>query len=773
MKFRLLLIIGCLLWTHQISAQSDVDVTKLTADTQTFIFSDNKSTVKNYIYAELEGKTACCGSDRIYLEVRIDPTGWVVQAKTLTGKNECFKKSAMDIVKNIKWNAKDFKAPKSVYFEIKPEMDCEGRDNSYQQIQIFHNEKLDANGVPLTYASSTGVSASKASGGTVTPTGVPARPTEEEMATTVEETEEDIAASDEVQTPPVVETEEADEVEPEAQPEETVAATPQSSPSQPIASSAQPATTTPAAADEELERVKRMAELERKKYEEEVARLKAEKEAAEAEKEAQASRLDEERRRRQQAEKERNNIAAKNKQYERNQIASRNDSRSNSSRGQDDGYRNESSSRSSYDYRSGNSGRDRDRYNSGDGDAPQRQLSASERARDEKRRMEEQMNRLASDIRQQESENRRITQDAERRKRELAKLQEDILRKDEEIRKQQEQEELQRIEKERRDAEERKRQQEREVQRQMDELKRKQAEVDRMIADLQRVENELKQKEDAKVQKEQEITLEQTKRQQMLEAQIDQLKMTAGTSAPVNSGTSPSAVSSLMVSDSGGNNQAVMVLAQQIDLLRQEILRLQMSVGQGGGTPRGGTTVRTPVTRTSKAPASSTQQAASNSAWKKIEMFPEDRTAYQGVPVKATGNIKVGDRGPDASHADTHKNLPGPDMKEPVYKGGDKATMKRFIAEELRKGGVCGLAQSVFELTVSPTGTVTSYRVFTSNNVQVATLLPGILTRLEFQPTGTQISSISYVEFKAEIVCEGNETRINIREVEDILNAQP
>jgi len=130
-----------------VMGQSDMDITKLVADTKTFTFDDSQSTVKGYIYEELAQNTDCCGSDRIYLEVRIHPSGYVVEAKTLTGKNECFKKSSIDIVKNIKWDAENFKGTKPVYFEVRPDINCDGgKANAYQQLAVVNNELLDESG---------------------------------------------------------------------------------------------------------------------------------------------------------------------------------------------------------------------------------------------------------------------------------------------------------------------------------------------------------------------------------------------------------------------------------------------------------------------------------------------------------------------------------------------------------------------------------------------------------------------------------------------------
>ncbi|MFN0201702.1 MAG: hypothetical protein ACKVTZ_09290 [Bacteroidia bacterium] len=156
----------------------EVDVTKLTADTKTFIFSDGKHTVKNYIYERLQAQTNCCGQDRIYLEIKIDPSGYVLQVKALTGKNDCYKESVIDVVKNIKWDASDFSAPKSIYFEVKPEVGCDnGKENKYAKLATFNNPKLDPNGVPTTFASSTGVPSTQSQPATPPATTVVTPPT--------------------------------------------------------------------------------------------------------------------------------------------------------------------------------------------------------------------------------------------------------------------------------------------------------------------------------------------------------------------------------------------------------------------------------------------------------------------------------------------------------------------------------------------------------------------------------------------------------------------
>jgi hypothetical protein len=116
----------------------EVNLSTATADPNTFVFNDGRNTVQGVIYQLLEKKTKCCGNDAIYLEVKIDPSGQVIGAKALTGKNDCYKNSVVDIVKQIKWNNATIKAPKSIYFEVKPVLACAGKadDNQYVTVNV-------------------------------------------------------------------------------------------------------------------------------------------------------------------------------------------------------------------------------------------------------------------------------------------------------------------------------------------------------------------------------------------------------------------------------------------------------------------------------------------------------------------------------------------------------------------------------------------------------------------------------------------------------------
>jgi hypothetical protein len=118
----------------QVMAQ--VDIANARANPKTFIFDDEKHTVHGYIYKTLNDKSSCCGNDAIYLEVKFDQTGTVTSAKTLTGKNDCYKKSIVDIVHSVKWDATGVTGTKTIYFEVKPIIACSGSpgENTYKPI---------------------------------------------------------------------------------------------------------------------------------------------------------------------------------------------------------------------------------------------------------------------------------------------------------------------------------------------------------------------------------------------------------------------------------------------------------------------------------------------------------------------------------------------------------------------------------------------------------------------------------------------------------------
>ncbi len=763
MKLRRLLYGLCLLsitLPSGILAQSTVDVTALTADTKTFIFSDNKNTVKNYIYEELKAKTQCTGTDRIYLEVKIAPSGYVLDAKTLTGKNDCFKKSAIDIVKNIKWDAASFKGPKSVYFEIKPEVDGEGRDNTYAQLPLFNNGELDVNGVPIKYPGSTGVSATEAGGGA--PTGVPATPPE----TVADAGDQGDEGGDEG-------TEGGDEgtSDPVAGSDEPTETTTNDAPAQPVASS-QPTrseATSDTPANNELSAAEKMAKMRKDQQDAEIARLKkelADMKAAEEEKkeadrraaeEAERKRIADAQAKREEEQRERDRIAQeeaderrRQRQAERDRIARQNNDRDNGY-GNDNGYNNSSSGGYSDPYASNN--------NRPTDPPPQ---TAEDRARDAQRRLEQEQRDLEAKIRETESARARAIADEQRFKQDLLRKKEQFIDKQEEITQLMEKAEIDRLREEKQKADEIARQQQRILQDQMDNIRRLQAEADRKMQELQRLEADLAKRTQEEATRAQEIAQLQTVRSQQNDNEKARLRLEFGAATPSNLGGT-----------SGGNeidfagldpNDPNAILIAQIAQMRKDIQLIMLQINNSGavrstGNPPSNSNQRsTRPTRNANAPKS----AATDKSWQNTQIIPpgkEDDEVWRALR----------DKQEKKSQADKeHDNLAGPKVDQPSYQGGEQA-MKEFIATKLKEAGVCGLAQAAFEVTVDGEGAVRGARVLNANDANINMQLTSILPSLQFESLGNRIPSRAIYQFKAEIVCEGQERSIDLQSVDDLI----
>lgn len=762
MKSRMLffgLLLG--ICVPRIQAQ-DIDVTQLMADTKTFIFSNNKNTVKGYIYAELEEKTSCCGSDRIYLEVRIDPSGYVTQAKTLTGKNECFKQAAIDIVKNVKWDAKDFKREKSVYFEIKPEIDCESgsRANNYAQVEIFNNELLDKEGnrtgaVATTSqpAATTPKPAEVASANISTPASQPAAKQPEPAKTT---------------TPPATQPAAVATTTPKP------AATTTPAPKQPIAandgqmrSNSTPPAATPSS-ESDFVKAKERVELERNVQDEEIRILKEQMEAARAREEAARER--EKQLKEEQARRER--------EREEREKARQNETKDSfaSSNGEGglffDESTNDNSSTSMTDQ--GGDGRTQ----GGDPAA-----SAEQRAQDDIRRLEQQMREIEERNRQRENELRAKERDDQLAAQEMLRIREEILRKQEEMERNREQQELDRIAQDRRRAEEEQRKYEEEVRRMMDEIARLQAESERKMQELQRQKEEMDRLAQLQIQREQEQVLQGQIREKQREAELAAMRMSVQGSRSLAPSTPTASTATTLPANftiPSSDSAKLDMILMQMGILQQELIRVQTEMANlraGGGitpinspvnTPRGATT----PTRTATPASGGAKNAAQDDRWKKIDT---------GVPGGSRGGASsVVDPGrfdpvrgysPAMSNPDSHENLAISRFPSPTS-GQGQGNMKNYIKEELRKRGVCGLAQALAEITINPKGDVVSYNVIKANDLTVSSALPGILQGMKFEPSELDVPYVSYIEFKADLLCEGQE-RINIREVDDYIDERP
>jgi hypothetical protein len=131
------LVLLLFILVEQLAAQENMSVEKLTADPQTFIFSDNKTTVQSYVYSTLAGRSNCCGNDAIFVETKIKAGGLLESVRFLNTKanNECYQKSIKDILQHIRWNEAKLGSNRTVFFELRPSIVCEGkRDNNYVPI---------------------------------------------------------------------------------------------------------------------------------------------------------------------------------------------------------------------------------------------------------------------------------------------------------------------------------------------------------------------------------------------------------------------------------------------------------------------------------------------------------------------------------------------------------------------------------------------------------------------------------------------------------------
>ncbi|MCS6904311.1 MAG: hypothetical protein RML72_12630 [Bacteroidia bacterium] len=134
-----LFLLFCLFVVSRASGQlENLDLTKVHANRDTKEFSDGKNNVTSYINAVLKAKTKCCGSDNLYVEVKVDEFGNVTNARALMGKNECIKKSVADIIKYIRWSTNPETDTKPIfYMPIKVDAgECKGNpdDNAYAAV---------------------------------------------------------------------------------------------------------------------------------------------------------------------------------------------------------------------------------------------------------------------------------------------------------------------------------------------------------------------------------------------------------------------------------------------------------------------------------------------------------------------------------------------------------------------------------------------------------------------------------------------------------------
>lgn len=753
MKLRLITLLISICISGSMWAQ-EIDPSSLLANTRTFIFDDGKNTVSGYIIQELSVNTTCCGEERIYLEVRIDPSGSVLSAKALTGKKEgCMAKSAVDIVKNVKWDASEFRGPKPVYFEVRPNIECSAeRDNVYQPIEVINNEKLDEEGEKV-------VGDYQDVAATVIETEKPAEPVEEvtEAAEEVAEAATESAAAMEeagvVTEPteipePVVISNEPSAIDME---EEVVAVT-----NEGLASDTPPVQTEEIRIlRENMAQMREQEEVERKKREARQAaidRRNAEREAA---------------------------------------MAARGESETPSASGNDWGVAPDITDEAAY----GEEGI------GGDGYEIESEIAQLESQRAE---LEQQKEQRIEEMRQREQENRQATE-------EIIQIEEQIIAKTEEAAQRQEEQELQAIEQEVASIDEQRVREEEEYQRMMDEIERLQQEADAKIQELEEKKAELARKQELQKLREQEIALARSLRTEQNKARMKEVEMSlrAGGNDVVflgDAGTGTQDLSELVDIDltAEADSEALRQILLRMQQMQREIELLQAQIRSMGEQPATGDPYSgyTPAPRPAGTkPKNNTRtngsgtNGAADKSYTDLDIFapgtaPEDYQVKQPVvrPSASSGiapanppqqvdaetaaEIPAYKPGkgysPHPSHKETHANVEGPSFGQRTYVDGANA-MKDLIKQQLRTEGICGLAQSFFSITLDPQGKVIDFKVLGANTEEVNRAISNIIPTLRFTTSDQPINETIYMQFKGEIVCEGTE-RVPLQDVQSIIN---
>ena len=782
-----ILLLCMMVWVFMItvSGQSNFDITQLVADTKTFTFNDSKNTVKGFIYGELDEKTNCCGSDRIYLEVRIHPSGYVVEAKTLTGKNECFKSSAIDIVKNIKWEAKDFKGTKPVYFEIRPDINCEGsRDNAYKSVAIINNELLDENGKPkdpeagsLIYLGDTDsensdkntaaettseevvadkeneeVSSSSEASMEKTPVENEAAPVE--VAEKISEEPKEVVATEKMKEAGSQEVNDlAEGAKAEGKTEVTKVA------AKPVETAKEMASTTEKTIQENQpapEKLLVSADTpgRRSMTEETVAAVDSPKvpvaepvdPEAQAEKEAEIMVLKE-----QLDELRAQEEAIQQKQERRKEIMERRRQAQIERRRQLQAQQEAEAEAAINDPFAGE-GETMDESSSQDPD--QEDLD----------RLSQELSEIQNRKRELEDSRKRDAEELDQYIRDRVRLEEEIRRKEEEITRKREQQELDRLVEDRNRLEDDRRNLEGEMQRLMDEIQRLQDELSRKVGEIERQNQDIQRINVTVAQREADINQQRMLREQQLAQELALMRQQADSESanlfrdPANPGMPSVGINPNLLADT--SLQARRIVSQIMQLQQQ----LQQIQGQGtpGGIPTPGVIspqISSGISGSTNLPEGSSR-ANEDRAWENIDYnapegtVPSTGTIGSGMSraSNSTGFDPVLGYSPDSSHSGTFENTAGPGFRSMQYGSGTNA-MNRFLADQLKARGVCGLVAAFAEITVNGNGNVIDRRIIKANSTQAMINLPSIFNSMSFVPTYSEIPQRTNLSFEMNIPC--------------------
>jgi len=190
------------------------------------------------------------------------------------------------------------------------------------------------------------------------------------------------------------------------------------------------------------------------------------------------------------------------------------------------------------------------------------------------------------------------------------------------------------------------------------------------------------------------------------------------------------------------------------------------------------------------------KSAATDDSWKDLDIYDPNvnPSEYGGAAPTRTGTPSTGTqttppsnsgsssqatptsadfdpvRGYSSLADDEHENVAGPKAGERSYIDGRDA-MKQLIKTKLKQGSICGLAQALFSVTLDPQGNVVRHTILGVNGEDKAEIelqLMTIIPTLKFTKADVRFNQTIYMEFKAEIICEGKD-KVNLQQVDPIL----
>jgi hypothetical protein len=462
-----------------------------------------------------------------------------------------------------------------------------------------------------------------------------------------------------------------------------------------------------------------------------------------------------------------------------------------------------------------------------EGSAPDRGIgnpdaSAEDRVRGEITNLEQQLRDMEMAQQKREDDARRVQEENERASQEMYRIYEQIALKEEEAAQEREQQELRRLEEDKQRVEDERRKQEEDYQKMMDELRRLQDEADRRIAELENQKRDIERLEELQKAREQEIVLEQTLREteRMRMLQEREMSLLGRSTQPesrnlASAGSTEGSEDLMAVLDfsNEADSEQLVLLVQTINQLRQEIQLLQFKIQKlENGENSGPELVNAPIGTASKpAGTPSPTLVSSNTggptgtngkfntadkdkSWqglsitdikdpnlKSTEYVPDrpkpapqpvratpTQQGNQGTPVAQGGDAPATAEKDPNDHSGTFWDGPGPQFEARAYVEGE-SKMKDLIKEKLRAGGVCGLGQAAYSLTLDPKGNVIRYSVLAANSTTVEFQLSTILPTLKFNAVNNRYNQTIYQEFKAEIICDGASDKVKLQEVESII----